>query len=268
LPSAVKRKGSLQLDFGHSSRKVYSKITNHVVFGRNLGSFLIGANAMGEIIKEVFTAPLATLFVIAGILFLFIAVVGNISGKIEPGERARIVSAVVGIAFIALGLAMHLLQKAPGVSESPVISSPQTKSDPPETSLQKPTSNPMAQGPVTLASGAEVNVGPLVYKILAAQLDRSGPDKFSLSFRIRLTTKNYSAPLYHDSFRLLVDGVPQAPEREPQLRTIVESNSAKEGMIRFVIPDAVRDVKLQIIGDGIYRHERPLIPINLKADKP
>jgi hypothetical protein len=50
---------------------------------------------------------------------LFIAVVGNISGKIEPGEKARIVSGIVGIAFISLGLAMHLLQKTPSVSASP-----------------------------------------------------------------------------------------------------------------------------------------------------
>jgi hypothetical protein len=50
---------------------------------------------MGEVIKEIFTADLATLFVIAGILFLFIAVVGNITGKIEPGEKARITSGIL-----------------------------------------------------------------------------------------------------------------------------------------------------------------------------
>ena len=94
---------------------------------------------MDALVKSVFTAPLATLFIIAGILFLLIAVLGNISGKIEPGEKARIVSGVVGLVFISLGLAMHFLQKTPGVSESPVISSPQTKSDPLETSPPKST---------------------------------------------------------------------------------------------------------------------------------
>jgi hypothetical protein len=92
---------------------------------------------MEALVKSVLTAPLATLFIIAGILFLLIAVVGNISGKIEPGERARIISGVVGMLFIALGLALHLLQKTPGVIEPPVISSPQTKSDPLETSSQQ-----------------------------------------------------------------------------------------------------------------------------------
>jgi hypothetical protein len=44
---------------------------------------------MGAVIKAVFAAPLATLFIVAGMLFLLIGVVGNISGKIEPGEKAR-----------------------------------------------------------------------------------------------------------------------------------------------------------------------------------
>jgi hypothetical protein len=92
---------------------------------------------MDALVKSVFTAPLTTLFIVAGMLFLLIAVVGNISGKIEPGEKARLISGVVGLVFISVGLAMHILQKTPGVSESPVISSPQTKSDPVESAPQK-----------------------------------------------------------------------------------------------------------------------------------
>jgi hypothetical protein len=91
---------------------------------------------MEALVKSVFTAPVATLLILAGIIFLLIAVVGNISGKIEPGERARIVSGVVGLILLSLGLAMHFLQKTPGVSEPPGISS-RTKSDPLEP--QKPT---------------------------------------------------------------------------------------------------------------------------------
>jgi len=92
---------------------------------------------MDSIVKSVFTAPLATLFIIAGMVFLFIAVVGNISGKIEPGEKARMASGVVGFIFICLGLTMHLLQKTPGISESPVISTLQPKSDQGEIPSQK-----------------------------------------------------------------------------------------------------------------------------------
>lgn len=71
---------------------------------------------MNEIVKGIFNAPLATIFVIAGILFLLVAVIGNISGKIEPGVKGRVISGIVGLAFIVLGLSMHFQQKATDIS--------------------------------------------------------------------------------------------------------------------------------------------------------
>lgn len=62
---------------------------------------------MEELAKDVFTAPVSTIFVLAGVLFLFIAVIGKISGKIEPGLKARVLAGVLGSAFISIGLAMN-----------------------------------------------------------------------------------------------------------------------------------------------------------------
>ena len=91
----------------------------------------------------------------------------------------------------------------------------------------------------------------------------------SLWFEIRLTNRGgLDAHFGHDYFRLLVEGVPRAPERDPWLNETVDSNSAAEGTIRFVVPNTVTDVKLQIIKQGIKSDEWPLIPINLKAAKP
>ncbi|NOR79278.1 MAG: hypothetical protein GQ529_00360 [Methyloprofundus sp.] len=39
---------------------------------------------MDKLLTGVLTAPIATIFIISGIVFLFVSVVGNISGKIEP----------------------------------------------------------------------------------------------------------------------------------------------------------------------------------------
>lgn len=72
-------------------------------------------NAMSEIIDSVFAAPLTSIFIIAGMIFLFIAVAGNISGKIEPGVNGRIFSGILGIAFIITGIAL-LTQKIPQTS--------------------------------------------------------------------------------------------------------------------------------------------------------
>lgn len=62
---------------------------------------------MEELAKDVFTAPLGTIFVLAGVLFLLIAVVGKISGKIEPGQKERVLSGILGSAFITIGLAIY-----------------------------------------------------------------------------------------------------------------------------------------------------------------
>ena len=63
---------------------------------------------MGDFAKSILSAPLATLFVVAGILFLLIAVVGKFSGKIDPGNMGRIASGALGLAFVSIGLTIHL----------------------------------------------------------------------------------------------------------------------------------------------------------------
>jgi hypothetical protein len=68
---------------------------------------------MSDIVNNIFTAPLATLFIVAGILFLLIAVVGNISGKIEPGEKGRLAAGILGLMFVVVGLTMQLLPWPP-----------------------------------------------------------------------------------------------------------------------------------------------------------
>ena len=73
---------------------------------------------MNELFKGIFSAPVATLFILAGILFLLIAVVGNFSGKIEPGPKGRLASAVLGGCFVLLGLAIHFSDST-GVESAP-----------------------------------------------------------------------------------------------------------------------------------------------------
>jgi len=98
----------------------------------------LGGTTMNEMAKAVLTAPIATLFIVAGILFLFIAVVGNLSGKIEPGNKARIASAVFGLVFVCLGLTMHWLQKTSGVPELSVVSPLQSNSGQVSNDLSNP----------------------------------------------------------------------------------------------------------------------------------
>ena len=84
---------------------------------------------MDEFLKGILTAPVATLLILAGIFFLFIAIVGNVSGKIEPDVKGRIASGVLGLVFVSIGLTMHLTQEAPQISQEapriPTTSSPE-----------------------------------------------------------------------------------------------------------------------------------------------
>jgi len=65
---------------------------------------------MGDLIEHIIDAPLSNLCVLAGLAFLAIAVVGNISGKIgiAPGKAGRIAAAVLGSVLLAYGVVTHV----------------------------------------------------------------------------------------------------------------------------------------------------------------
>ena len=170
---------------------------------------------------------------------------------------AATITAVTGfiVALHQAGIFDGEKQKVPQVTESPVA---------PSGTPKPPSNSQVASYPVILSAGTEVRVGDFVYKVLAARLDRYAPNKLSLRFEVRMTNNGkYPANFWGASFRLLVDGAPRAPENN--LNELVDSHSAKEGMVEFVIPDTTTDVGLQIgeVGEGA-----PTIPIALKAAKP
>ena len=62
---------------------------------------------MNEILELIFKSPVANLLIIAGLMFLGIAVVGNISGKIQPGTAGRLLSGLLGLCLLGGGLFMY-----------------------------------------------------------------------------------------------------------------------------------------------------------------
>jgi hypothetical protein len=124
--------------------------------------------SLTEFAKSIFAAPLAILLIVAGILFLLIAVVGNVRGMIEPGVQGRIIAGIVGFAFFALGLTLHLLEDglpAPPPSGGPSPSTPLTAS--PQKKPQLPPSEQESQAisseekkPQTPSSDKELQTVP------------------------------------------------------------------------------------------------------------
>jgi photosystem II stability/assembly factor-like uncharacterized protein len=101
---------------------------------------------MDELIKAVLAAPVANLFIVGGLVFLGIAVVGQISGKIEPGKTGRIASGVLGAILLVVGLVIHL-RPMPAPSSVPVSLeatpvSPTNTPAPPEATPVPPTNTP------------------------------------------------------------------------------------------------------------------------------
>jgi hypothetical protein len=69
---------------------------------------------MGDLISHVIDAPIPNLCVISGLAFLAIAVLGNISGRIEPGKAGRIAAAVLGSVLLVYGVVKHSASDSEG----------------------------------------------------------------------------------------------------------------------------------------------------------
>jgi hypothetical protein len=183
---------------------------------------------------------------------------------------AAILTAVGGliVAFHQAGFLDRASRTAPQVQDETL--KPQKVTDSPSatqtipSATKSPPSAATVPYPVTLPAGTEVRVGDAVYKILTARLDRYAPGKLLLRFEVRMVNNGrFPANFWGASFRLLVDGVPRATDNS--LNELVDSNSAKEGVVEFVIPDTVNAVGLQVgeVGEG-----KPALPIPLKSERP
>ena len=63
---------------------------------------------MGDVIAHLVDAPLANILVLAGLTFLAIAILGKVSGKIEPGTAGRVMAGVLGAVLFVSGIYAHV----------------------------------------------------------------------------------------------------------------------------------------------------------------
>jgi hypothetical protein len=68
-----------------------------------------GESAMQDMMVKLVDLPLARMFVLAGVIFLLVAVMGRIEGKIDPGHAGRVGASIIGVLLMAVGLAMYFL---------------------------------------------------------------------------------------------------------------------------------------------------------------
>ena len=84
--------------------------------------------AVADLLKAILSLPVPELLMLSGLIFLTIAVLGKVSGKIEPDRNGRIAAAGLGTTLLAAGLVMwitappapHSPTEAPTVAPTPV----------------------------------------------------------------------------------------------------------------------------------------------------
>lgn len=79
---------------------------------------------MGELLKSIVTAPLPNVLILGGLVFLGIAVMGKVWGKIDPGKWGRIASAAIGLILVVGGLRMQRGTATAPEPEGPQLSAP------------------------------------------------------------------------------------------------------------------------------------------------
>ncbi len=99
---------------------------------------------MQDVILKLVDVPMVRMFVLAGIIFLLIAVLGRIEGKIEPGRIGRIGAAVLGAVLILIGLILQFGETHDFYTRLP-----------PNVVASLPPQNVVAVSPVSAPSTAE-----------------------------------------------------------------------------------------------------------------
>ena len=129
------------------------------------------------------------------------------------------------------------------------------------------------QYPAKLASGDETTTKEpaMTYSILAASVDVDGAGqrvalgKRYLNLSVRVANKETGGgggAFLPEFFRLMIDGVPSAPENMSD-NNIVNGQSSQDVTLSFVIPASVTKVELEVGKPDIQQTAR--IPIALKA---
>jgi hypothetical protein len=129
------------------------------------------------------------------------------------------------------------------------------------------------QYPAKLASGDETTTKEpvMTYTILGATLDvdgagqRAGLGKRFLNLSVRVANKETSGgggEFLPEFFRLMIDGVPSAPENMSE-NNIVNGQSSQDVALSFVVPESATKVELEVGKPDIQQTAR--IPIPLKA---
>jgi len=97
---------------------------------------------MENIIAALQGTPVPTLLVLGGIIFLFLAVVGEITGKIKLGPKQQMWSAIIGALLLFSGIVLHVSLPPPSPPPGGDTVTPDTPTPTPFAPTDTPTRTP------------------------------------------------------------------------------------------------------------------------------
>jgi hypothetical protein len=68
-----------------------------------------------QFLQAAIGAPTAKLFIVSGLVFLGVAIVGSITGRIQPGPIGRILGGLAGPLLIVVGLGLEMEMTMPSI---------------------------------------------------------------------------------------------------------------------------------------------------------
>jgi len=116
---------------------------------------------MQDVITKLVDVPFARMFVLAGIIFLLVAVLGKVEGKIDPGNMGRIGASVLGVVLLVVGIILQYIEiRDLNLEKTAMLARLQATQTAPnvpsDTSTPKPSGVPAAspgKSPLKIVSG-------------------------------------------------------------------------------------------------------------------
>jgi hypothetical protein len=151
-------------------------------------------------------------------------------------------------------IAVTTARSAAPAANPPATATPRTpRPGPTEQAGAAPAAAPGAPRALRLPAMREYTLGPaganVTYTLLGATLAPRNAETDALTIRVRMINHGrYDANFWSRSFRLVMDGVPRAPDNV--LDEVVAAESAKDGEVVFALPRGAAGVRLVMsLGD-------------------
>ncbi|MDM0003010.1 hypothetical protein QTI24_30805 [Variovorax sp. J22P240] len=179
-----------------------------------------------------------------------------------PGIITSLTAAITAIAGLVVAFKQAGWIGSPPPAQPPSVTAPASSSWQAPAVAAAPASSSRTSHAVTLPAMRDYKLGLVTFTLLSAEVSPQTSEKDALRIRLRMMNNDaYDTNFWDRSFRLLVDGVPTAPESD--LNELVRARSAKEGTVLFVIPHGTAAGNLEVS----HHDEQTSIPLAFAAPR-